>query len=55
MAFAKKDPTTKCVGVTFTLCAEALEKVKKKQEEIYNQTGRVPHKGQVINYLLQGK
>ena len=37
------------------LCAEALAKVKDKQAEIYRTTGRVPHKGQVINFLLQGK
>lgn len=55
MAFKPKDPESNCRKVYFTLCAEALTKVKDKQAEIYRTTGRVPHKGQVINYLLQGK
>ena len=55
MAFKPKDPESNCRKVYFTLCADALTKVKDKQAEIYRTTGRVPHKGQVINYLLQGK
>lgn len=55
MAFQPKDPDSNCVMITFKLCAEALAKVKDKQAEIYRTTGRVPHKGQVINFLLQGK
>jgi uncharacterized protein (DUF924 family) len=55
MAFEPKDPESKCVEVRVKLCADALSKVKDKQAEIYRTTGRVPHKGQVINFLLQGK
>lgn len=55
MAFKKKNPDSNCVSVTFKLCSEALDRVKDYQAEMYRKTGRVPSKGQVINYIIQGK